>query len=41
MENCPSCKHPRKVHSKNGCTEWIDPVKGKECPCKKTYMDLK
>jgi len=35
---CPSCRHPRRVHSKNGCEDW-DPKTG-PCKCKKKYMEL-
>lgn len=37
---CPSCRHSRRSHSSNGCTEWLEPIaKGKECSCRRKYMD--
>lgn len=38
--NCPNstCKHLRTSHSFQGCGEWL--ANGKECSCKKKYMEL-
>jgi hypothetical protein len=32
--NCDACGHPRRSHSRNGCTET-------GCPCTVAYMDLR
>jgi hypothetical protein len=39
-QKCVRCKHDRRQHSKNGCTEMTDMRTGKECSCKVKYMDV-
>jgi hypothetical protein len=41
-QTCPKCRHPRRVHSKEGCTD-AEYKNGKwvECPCKQKYMDIR
>lgn len=34
-----ACRHPRRVHSREGCLEYTSYMPPKECSCTIKYMD--